>query len=63
MRRIVLALALAACALTAGATAAPKDGHCAWCPRYPCYGQGSCPSPCFCLIPSGTLRGSCVSTD
>jgi hypothetical protein len=60
MRKIVLALALAACALTAGATAAPKAAECAYCYSGTCYNGLIC-GRCSCLKQGGSIGGVCVS--
>ena len=37
--------------------------QCAWCPKLNCYGAGGCPDACVCIIPPGSMVGSCYSIE
>lgn len=62
MKRLVLALALAACGLTAGATSAPKVAYCAYCYPGTCYTSLIC-GKCVCLKTGTNTSGVCASID
>lgn len=54
---VVLAIMVAITAIAAFALKS-KDGECAWCPSYACF--GSCFSQgCVCVTPPGETKGSC----
>ena len=60
MRRVLIAMALAAVTMVADG-ARPEKAHCAFCSNQPCFQSSMCFRGCFCMKRGGEPEGQCFS--